>query len=204
MRKDSLNYTSHGLNFNDKASDMKSAISCNCIEVIKTNEGCATITFEGGGNRCPIPNVNVGFTIVKFPNWLTCIDSESGGTGNFANEPSPSTIAFWAPHCNDVLCRDIIFCEPVCKVCLFYASYVNVSLSAYNENNELLGTVSGNANWNQGPGGDPCGCFNKWDPLCLTFDCNVIKRIRICGRANQTLIDNLTICVCCRGLVVNN
>jgi len=72
------------------------------------------------------------------------------------------------------------------------------------KNNELLGTVSGNANWNQGPGGDPCGCFNKWDPLCLTFDCNVIKRIRICGRANQTLIDNLTICVCCRGLVVNN
>lgn len=68
------------------------------IEVIYFSEGnkdFAKITFEGAGNSNAIPQIDVGFTKVSSPGWLSLVDADAGGSGNFANEPSPSTIAFW-------------------------------------------------------------------------------------------------------------
>ena len=54
-------------------------------------EECSLITFEGLGNVAPIPT----FDNISLPGWLAVIDADAGGSGNIANEPSPSTIAFW-------------------------------------------------------------------------------------------------------------
>jgi hypothetical protein len=56
------------------------------------NKQCIKITFEGGGDGHGIP-ATAGATFSA--NALTIIDSDAGGTGLFANEPSPSTTAFW-------------------------------------------------------------------------------------------------------------
>ena len=49
-----------------------------------------TITFEGLANNEPVGAVN---GVVFSPGWWALIDKDAGGTGAFANEPSPSTAA---------------------------------------------------------------------------------------------------------------
>jgi len=178
-------------------------VSFQIMQVNQTSSNCSTITFEGVGNLSPISDMDLGFTTVQFPGWLGLIDDDDGGSGNIAFEPSPSTTAFWLsdPTFNDAY-RDIVFIKAVCKVELFYASYYNVNLSAYDENDVLLGSINGPINWNQGPGGDPNGSYNKWDPLVITISSNQIRRIRFTGLANFSVIDNLSVCICPRGLIV--
>jgi hypothetical protein len=149
---------------------------------------CTTITFEGVGNESPIPV----FDGISSPGWLGIIDQDAGGTGNFAFEPSPQTIAFWlggAPGS-----RDILFDKPVAKVEFFYASFVTVQLDAFDEMGTIVKTSTGFANFDQGPGGDPTGTFNKWDPLQVEATGNKITKVRVSGNVNQTGIDNLKVC----------
>ncbi len=191
--------------------DMNTEITINkldrfqVMQINQANGNCSTITFEGADDLSPISDINLGFTVVQFPGWLGLIDSDEGGSGNIAFEPSLSTTAFWLSDLAfNIAYRDIVFTEPVCKVELFYASFYDVNLSAYDENNVLLGSINGLANWNQGPGGDPSGDYNKWDPLVITLDSNQISRVRFTGYANFSVIDNLSICVCSRGLIIES
>jgi len=188
---------------NIKQISVKETNALQAIGVNQINSRCTTITFEGGQDNAPITDINVGFTTVQFPGWLTIIDSDDGGSGNFANEPSPITTAYWLSQEGfDDSYREIIFTNPVCQVEVFYASSVPVTLNAYDENNILVGSVNGNINVGTGGGGDPTGNFDKFDPLAINLTSNVIKRIRIIALANQIGIDDLTICRCARGLLV--
>ena len=149
---------------------------------------CKTINFEGVGNLSPIPE----FDGITSPGWLGIIDADAGGTGNIAFEPSPETIAFWLE--GDPSARGIEFSEAVSEVTFQYASYVTVKLEAFDGDGKSLGTATGPANWNQGPGGDPEGTYNKWDPITLKADTNVIRSIKVIGNENNTGIDNLKVC----------
>lgn len=173
---------------------------CPIIEFCYPSENCALITFEGGGSLTPIPDVDVGFTVVQFPGWITTIDSEAGGVAQTANEPSPETSAAFVGAPNF---RDIIFSNPVSNIKLFYASVQSVTIEAYDENNNLLGSDSGAANAGTGvnPPGD-AGVFNKFDELSITIGTNDIFRLRVIAKENDTAIDNLIICIEGRGLLV--
>lgn len=94
----------------------------------------------------------------------------------------------------DPSARDILFAEPVSEVSFFYASYVDVQLEAFDADGNSVAIASGPANWNQGPGGDPTGDFNKWDPLGVQSNTNIITRVRVSGNVDQTGIDNLEVC----------
>lgn len=155
---------------------------------VENGLSCTTITFEGVGNLSGIPD----FDGISSPGWLGIIDADAGGSGNFAFEPSPETIAFWlggAPGS-----RDIVFTTPVAKVEFLYSSFVTVQLEAFDEAGNVIATATGPANFNQGPGGDPTGDFNKWDPLKVEAMGNKITRLRVSGNVNQTGIDNLKVC----------
>jgi hypothetical protein len=152
---------------------------------------CTTIDFEGVGNRSPIPE----FDGISSPDWLGIIDLDAGGTGNFAFEPSPETVAFWlGGETGTGSSRDIVLAEPAGTMEFFYASFVTVRADAFDGSGQRIATVSRPPNFDQGPGGDPTGRYNRWDLLRLQVDGNRIARVRVFGAVNQTGIDNLKVC----------
>ncbi|HYH47486.1 MAG TPA: hypothetical protein VEG34_17530, partial [Thermoanaerobaculia bacterium] len=157
-------------------------------QTVEDGQICNTITFEGVGDLAAIP----AFDGITSPGWLGIIDEDAGGTGNIAFEPSPQTVAFWlggAPGS-----RDIVIADPASRVEFLYTSFVTVSMVAFDANNNQVNAASGGPNFNQGPGGDPNGTFNKWDPLFVRSDKNEITRVRVSGNVNQTAIDDLKVC----------
>jgi hypothetical protein len=151
-------------------------------------KACTTYDFEGIGNLAAVPE----FSGITSPNWLGIIDADNGGNGNIAHEPSPSTVAFWLGTPSNY--RDILFDVPVSDVSFFYASAVTVTIQAFDANNQQVASVSGAGNYNQGPGGDPNGGYNKWDPLRVQTQKNEITRARVSGNVDNTAIDDLKIC----------
>ena len=148
---------------------------------------CSVITFEGVGNLAPIPE----FDGIQSPGWLGIIDADAGGTGNFANEPSPQTIAFWLG--GDPSTRDIVLTNKASRVAFLFTSSVPVTMEALDETGAVLDRAVGAPNYNGGSG-DPTGDFNRWDPLSVSADGNRIKTVRVSGNTNQTGIDNLKVC----------
>ena len=157
------------------------------ISTDEPGKECVTIDFEGVGNNSTIPE----FDGITSPGWLGIIDADNGGSGNIAFEPSPSTIAYWLY--GDTW-RNINFAEPVSEVKFYYASYPAVNLEAFNAAGQWVASAVGPSNYNQGPGGDPTGTYNKWDPLSVSADGNIIKTVKVSGNVNQTGIDNLIVC----------
>lgn len=171
----------------DASFKIRGAAEVKSIEVIKYSMDCATITFEGGGDITLMPDINVGFTTVSFPSWLTLRSSSAGGSGNFSNEPSPHTVAFWLQSQNvDDTKREILFSYPVNNVEFFYASTVLVKLEAFDIAGRLIISVNGPANSD--------GTYSKWDSISISQDENIISKVVITGLQNNTAIDNLTLC----------
>lgn len=166
-------------------------------QAAQPGESCTYVDFEGVGNQSPIPE----FDGISSPNWLGIIDQDAGGTGNIAFEPSPSTVAFWLGGATGTgSSRDIVFADPVALVRFFYTSAVTTQITAFDADGNIVTTAIGAANLNAGPGGDPTGAYNRWDPLQVDATANEIARIRVFGAINQTAIDNLEVC---RSLKIN-
>ncbi|MEK3856866.1 HYR domain-containing protein, partial [Cytobacillus sp. FSL H8-0458] len=144
---------------------------------------CPIITFEGVGDLNSVPNMNLGFTEVFFPGWLGLVDSDAGGSGNFENEPSPSTTAFWL----DGPFKEILFNQPISSLSLFYSSRFPVTLQAFNSNGNLVDTTIG-------PPNVIGEVFDVWSNLSVEAGSNLITRVRYTGVANQTGIDNVEVC----------
>ncbi len=156
---------------------------------VKT-EACQLITFEGIANNAPIPPIDG----VTTPQWLALIDSDAGGTGQFANEPSASTVAYWFDDENSTE-REILLEPPVNRLSLYYASFSAITLTAFDSSGNMLDDDSGLPNFNAGPGGDPTGDFDKFDKLNVqASQDNVISKVVVTGTINQTSIDDLEFC----------
>src|SRR5450830_953008 len=156
--------------------------------VIENGRECTVINFEGVGNQAAIPE----FDGIQSPGWLGIIDADAGGTGNFANEPTPETIAFWLG--GNPGSRDIVMTKtPASRLEFYYASAVAVTMQALDDKGNVLATSTGAPNYNTSSG-DPNGDYNRWDPLKVETDGNKIKTVRVTGNTNQTGIDNLKVC----------
>ena len=158
------------------------------ITPIVTTVGNTTfnkITFEGIGNNLVIGTIG-GATFSN--RCLGVIDSDVGASnsGNFANEPSPSTIAYFLA---DNQCT-VTFAEPVSGVSIFYTSTVSVTLRALNGATEIASAV-GTAN-SPGGTGDPNGAFATWTSLDVNAGTNLITSVQILGANNQTGFDDFT------------
>ena len=158
-----------------------------------------TVRFEGVVNLDPIGTLN---GVVFGPDWLGLIDLDAGGTGNMANEPSPSSCAILtnSPSPNDSD-RRITFPQPVKTVSFFYTLDTDQGtpiVSFYSSDGTLVGNatmdVCGRTSCGSGCAGDPSGSFCAWAELVFTSAGSYISYMEFTDTAAAYyIIDNLTL-----------
>ncbi len=160
---------------------------------------CNTVDFEGIGNNSSVGTIS-GTPNVTFGNsWLGLVDADNGGSGNFANEPSPNTIAYFL-NTGDISIRFDLGIQLVEFFYVASASSLPITVSAYDIDGNLVDRATGNTIGTSPDGaacnGDPGGSFCLWGKIILTSTSNNIRDIEIVGTiANQFGIDDLKLCV---------
>jgi len=151
-----------------------------------------TLDFEGIGNNAPVGNFYAGQGITFSPSTLALVDSDAGGTGNFANEPSPNTVMFFL-DANDAILN---FAAGFTTGFSFF--YTSSSAAAVNVYDGVNGTGNLLASLNlvaqsggNGCVGDPSGSFCNFTAIGVNF-LGTAKSINFGGTANQTAFDNIT------------
>jgi hypothetical protein len=158
------------------------------FEGLKNNEA-VTGFYNGTGGSLGSLGTNYG---VQFgANTLALIDSDAGGTGNFANEPTPSTIMFFTTGTAVVLNYAPGFSS---GFSFWYTSLaVGGTVTVYDDVNasgNVLGTIS-LAALGGACQGDPFGSFCNWSIGSLAFN-GLAKSIDFGGTVSQIGFDNIT------------
>lgn len=162
--------------------------------------GCNVIDFEGLSNGQPIGLVTGVPSATFGPSWLAVIDTDAGGTGNIANEPSPSTIAFFLDDLDP-----IDFSEGVQYVEIYYsASAISLPVAftgwdGPGGTGSVVATALGNTVGSSDDGapctGDPEGPYCLWDTIAIDSPTANIMSITLDGAvANYFGFDNMTFC----------
>ena len=173
--------------------------------VVPLEENCNLINFEGMGNNEVIGVVAGPVTVTFGSSWLSLIDLDDGGSGNFANEPSSFTAAYFL-ETSDI---SISLSPPVQFVEFWYvASAISlpVTVTAFDSDGNEVDSATGNTVGNSADGadcvGDPNGNFCLWDVVTLNAAADNIASIEILGStANQFGFDNLQFCTETQDLV---
>ena len=161
------------------------------------------LDFEGVGDNANINNFYNGGTDslgnsgadygIEFSNaTLGSIDSDAGGTGNFANEPSESTVMYFLDANNSVLNMASGFNT---GFSFFYSSAEAASVNIYeglNATGNLLASLNLSINFqDNGCVGDPNGDFCNWDAVGVSFSGTAMS-IDFGAVANKAGFDNIT------------
>jgi hypothetical protein len=145
------------------------------------NGGLSTLGFG--------PGVNYG--IYFGGTTLSIIDQDAGGTGNFANEPSPSTVMFFLSGGGATMNVPAGFTT---GFSFFYTSSAPGTVFVYDgvdATGNLLATAPFPA-LNLGvTGGDPTGFFDLWMPFGVAF-AGTAKSVLFTGVENQCGFDDVT------------
>lgn len=160
------------------------------------NADVIVLDFEGIGDQQPVGNYYNGdggpdYGVVFSPETLAIIDEDAGGSGNFANEPSPNTIMFFLDANNAILNFAAGF---ETGFSFYYSSSTEAFVTVWSElggTGTLLGTLNLLAQGFDNCTGDPTGDFCNWTAVGVTFD-GIAKSINFGGTANQTGFDNIT------------
>lgn len=173
--------------------------------VASVSYATTVLTFEGVGNLAAVNdfynggtdsagNSGINYGINFSDTSLGVIDSDDGGSGNIANEPSADTVLFFlsggAATMNVAAGFDTGFS--------FYYSanandtFVNV-WSGLNSTGTLLATLNLSLNYNDdGCTGDPTGAYCHWDPIGVSF-AGIAHSVDFGGTANYVGFDNVTL-----------
>lgn len=158
------------------------------FEGLKNGEAVQNFYNGGTGSQGSSgTNYGVNFTSAT----LALIDSDAGGTGNFANEPSASTIMFFLGGATPILNFAAGFDT---GFSFFYTSATAATVTVWSGldgTGDLLGSITVNAQFNQGCSGDPNGAFCNWTAAGVAFS-GVARSINFGGTADQTGYDNIT------------
>jgi hypothetical protein len=165
--------------------------------------GTVVLDFEGIGDQIAVqefynggtdgvghqgPNYGISFG----GNALGIIDVDAGGTGNFANEPSPSTVLFFLSGSGVFMNVPNGFYT---GFSFYYSSNGQASVSVHdglNGTGNLLATLNLNANFNQNCTGDPNGAYCHWDRIGVNFN-GTARSVNFGGTANYVGFDNITL-----------
>jgi hypothetical protein len=149
------------------------------------------LTFEGIADGTPVGNFYAGQGVTFSPETLALVDADAGGTGNFANEPTPNTIMFFlngnAAILNFAAGFDTGFS-------FFYTSATAASVTVWDDvdgGGNLLGTINLAAQHNRNCTGDPTGSFCNWTAIGVAF-AGTARSINFGGTADFTGYDNIT------------
>jgi len=167
------------------------------------NRNVIVLDFEGLGNSDAVSQFyNGGLSGLGFgpgPNHgvyfggttLALIDTDAGGTGNFANEPSPNTIMFFLSGGGAVMNVPAGFTT---GFSFYYTSVGTTTVYVYDGldgTGNLLGSTSFPPNYNLNCTGDPTGAFCHWDAVGVAF-AGTAKSISFTGSEDQTGFDDVT------------
>lgn len=154
------------------------------------------LTFEGVGDLNPVgdfynggggPNYGVSFS----PETLALVDSDAGGSGNFANEPSPSTVMFFLEADEAILNVAAGFTT---GFSFFYSAVEAGSVRVYeglNATGSLLASLNLAAQFADGCVGDPTGAYCNWTAVGVKF-AGIARSIDFGGAANFIGFDDIT------------
>jgi len=169
---------------------------------IQASASPITLTFEGVGDQASVNNFYNGGTdsagnsgtnygINFSTSSLGLIDSDAGGSGNFANEPSASTILFFtsgaAATMNVAAGFDTGFS-------FYYAAFSSGFVNVYdglNGTGNVLATINLAALPNN-CSGDPTGGACLWTPIGVAF-AGIAHSVDFGGTVNQIGFDNITL-----------
>jgi hypothetical protein len=161
--------------------------------------GPIVLDFEGIPDETPVGDYYNGagpaaknFGVHFDPATLALVDADAGGSGNFANEPSPNTIMFFLDANAAILSVAAGFDT---GFSFFYTSSTAAAVTVWsgmNGDGTLLGTINLVAQFTaDNCTGDPTGTFCHWDAVGVGF-AGVAHSINFGGTANQTGYDDIT------------
>ena len=150
----------------------------------------AILDFYNGGTGS-MGSSGVDYGVSFDANALALIDFDAGGSGNFANEPSADTVAFWLAG-SDLLMNvaggfDTGFS-------FFYSSSTVATVKVYdglNGTGNIIGEIDLIAQFDENCAGDPNGTFCNWTAAGVDFAGTALS-VSFAGTANQTGYDNIT------------
>ena len=161
------------------------------LSALPASAAVITLDFEGVGDLNAVGNFYAGQGVTFSPSTLALVDADAGGSGNFANEPTPDTIMFFLDSNNAILNFAAGFQT---GFSFFYSSSVAAVVNVWsgvNATGVLLGSIGINAGGNTGTNGDPTGTFDLWTVGFLAF-AGTAQSIDFGGTTNQTGYDNIT------------
>lgn len=167
--------------------------------------GTVVLTFEGlqdneqilnfyNGGTGSLGSSGTNYGVSFGPDALAIIEDEAGGSGNFANEPSPPTIAFFLTGAGDVMNVAAGFDT---GFSFFYTAdnfpgSVTV-WSGLNDTGSILASLTLPTNAGDGTcAADPGSGFCHWTPIGVTF-AGTAMSVDFSGTANQIGFDNITL-----------
>jgi len=154
------------------------------------------LTFEGVGDLNAVgefyngdggPNYGVSFS----PETLALVDSDVGGNGNFANEPSPSTVMFFLEADEAILNVAAGFTT---GFSFFYSAAEAGTVRVYegiNGTGSLLASLNLVAQFEDACVGDPTGAYCNWTAVGVKF-AGTARSIDFGGAANFIGFDDIT------------
>ncbi|MGF7170117.1 hypothetical protein FHS91_001794 [Sphingobium xanthum] len=166
------------------------ALAGAAIAVSAPASAVTVLTFEGIADNTAVGNFYAPDYIFS-DDTLALVDADSGGGGNFANEPSPNTIMFFLNANNAVLNVPAGFDT---GFSFFYTSSTAATVTVYDgldATGNVLGTIDLDAQHTRGCTGDPNGTFCNWTAIGVAF-AGTAMSIDFGGTANQTGYDNIT------------
>lgn len=163
-----------------------------------------TLTFEGLGDNTDVLNYyNSGFAgdgTGPGPNFgvqfisgaRSVVDSDAGGSGNIANEPSGQTALFFFSVNSAIMNVPGGFVDGFGTLFSTIAETGFIEIfSEVDGGGQLLATIELPALGTTVGGGDPTGDFNRWNAVGAAFS-GTARSVRISGTANTIAFDNIT------------
>jgi hypothetical protein len=162
------------------------------VGVTQTNgQECVIIDFEGVGDLAPVGTISTPLGDAEFSaDAIGLVDTDAGGSGPFANEPSPDTIMFVFTG-EPVITMTLE--NPAEEVSWFYSSPVPSTVRIFDESDNLIEVINQAATL-PGPGDPTGGDFGTWVGDDFNAGANIIKKVEFDGTLNFSIWDNIDFC----------
>lgn len=145
--------------------------------------------YNGGTSSSGFAGNNHGISFAGSA--MAIIDADNGGTGNFANEPSPNTVMFFLKGCGATINVSAGFSG---ALSFYYTSPAAGTVNIYDGPDGGGNLLASNAFLPTLPGkteGDPTGYFANWKLFSVVFP-NTAKSVTFLGVENQCGFDDIT------------
>lgn len=161
-----------------------------------TSAATITLDFEGVGNNGEVGDFHNGGAGedygISFVNALGLVDSDAGGSGNFANEPTADTVIYFTGGSSSIMNVAAGF---LTGFSFFYTSISNAgSVTVWDGLNATGNTLASLALPALGEAGtgDPYGTFDTWSNVGVDFGGSAYS-VSFGGAANGIAFDNITL-----------